>query len=128
MIKVAILVDGGFYRKRAKYLFGEKNPKDRASELVTYCMRHLNQDGFYGNEPVILYRIFYYDCPPALKTVMHPLTQQNHDLGKSDINKWMTSFFEEIIPLIPKGLSVTIYTQVSDIEDEVNGLFTFDRK
>lgn len=35
---------------------------------------------------------------------------------------------EEIIPLIKGGLMGTIYTQVSDVEDEVNGLFTFDRK
>ena len=33
-----------------------------------------------------------------------------------------------IIPAIPKGLSATIYTQLSDIEDEVNGFITYDRK
>ena len=27
-----------------------------------------------------------------------------------------------------KGLSASIYTQVSDVEDEVNGIFTYDRK
>jgi hypothetical protein len=27
------LVDGGFYRKRAKYLWGEKSGADRAKEL-----------------------------------------------------------------------------------------------
>ena len=26
-----------------------------------------------------------------------------------------------------KGLSAAIYTQLSDVEDETNGLFTFDR-
>ena len=35
---------------------------------------------------------------------------------------------EQIIPLIEKGLSATIYTQLSDVEDEVNGLVTYDRK
>ncbi len=33
----AILVDGGFYRKQAKKLFGEKSPSERANELVKYC-------------------------------------------------------------------------------------------
>lgn len=34
----------------------------------------------------------------------------------------------EIIPLIKKqGLSATVYTQLTDIEDEINGIFTFDR-
>ena len=33
-----------------------------------------------------------------------------------------------ILPGIAKGLSVTVYTQLSDIEEEVNGLFTYDRE
>ena len=33
-----------------------------------------------------------------------------------------------ILENIRKGLSGCIYTQVSDIEDECNGLFTYDRK
>ena len=37
MGKTAILVDGGFYRKQAKFLFGEKSPEQRAYELVEYC-------------------------------------------------------------------------------------------
>ena len=35
---------------------------------------------------------------------------------------------EQIIPSIPKGLSAAVYTQLSDVEDEVNGLITYDRK
>ena len=35
---------------------------------------------------------------------------------------------EEIIPCIAKGLCAAIYTQVSDVEDEINGLLTYDRK
>ena len=30
--------------------------------------------------------------------------------------------------LIPQGLCASVYTQVSDIEDEVNGIYTYDRK
>ena len=37
-------------------------------------------------------------------------------------------YLEQVLPLIPKGLSATVYTQVSDVEDETNGLMTFDRK
>ena len=29
---------------------------------------------------------------------------------------------------VPRGLAATVYTQVSDVEDEVNGLLTFDRE
>lgn len=35
---------------------------------------------------------------------------------------------EQIIPLVKEGLSAIIYTQLSDVEDEVNGLVTYDRK
>lgn len=34
----------------------------------------------------------------------------------------------QVIPLIKKGLSATVYTQVSDVENEVNGILTYDRE
>lgn len=34
----------------------------------------------------------------------------------------------EVFPLVENGLSAAVYTQVSDIEEEVNGLMTYDRK
>ncbi len=38
-------------------------------------------------------------------------------------------FEKEVIPCFEKqALSATVYTQVSDVEDEVNGLLTYDRK
>jgi hypothetical protein len=35
---------------------------------------------------------------------------------------------KSILPLVDKGLSATVYTQVSDVEEEINGLVTYDRK
>lgn len=35
---------------------------------------------------------------------------------------------EEILPAIPKGLCAAVYTQLTDVENECNGLFTYDRK
>jgi hypothetical protein len=35
---------------------------------------------------------------------------------------------KQLLPLEGKGLSGAVYTQVSDIEEEVNGLVTYDRK
>lgn len=35
---------------------------------------------------------------------------------------------DEIGPAIADGLSATVYTQLSDVEDEVNGMVTYDRK
>ena len=34
----------------------------------------------------------------------------------------------DVINLIPQGLAGAVYTQVSDVEDETNGLFTYDRQ
>ena len=37
-------------------------------------------------------------------------------------------YLEEVVPSTEKGLCAAIYTQVSDVEDEINGLLTYDRK
>lgn len=37
-------------------------------------------------------------------------------------------YSEEISPLIKKGISGLIYTQISDVEDETNGIVTYDRR
>ena len=91
-VKTAILVDGGFYRKRSRALWGDKSPEQRAKELHDYCMRHLKDK--YENR--YLYRIFYYDCPPISKNIYNPLTSHSEDLGRTDEYVWMTSFLEEL--------------------------------
>ena len=35
---------------------------------------------------------------------------------------------EQVLPSVKKGLCAAVYTQLSDVEDEVNGLVTYDRK
>ena len=35
-MKTAILVDGGFYRRRAFVAYGDKTPSERADELYAY--------------------------------------------------------------------------------------------
>ena len=37
-------------------------------------------------------------------------------------------YLEEVLPCVKKGLCTAVYTQVSDVEDEINGLLTYDRK
>ena len=34
----------------------------------------------------------------------------------------------QVIPLVKKGLCATVYTQLSDVENEVNGILTYDRE
>lgn len=96
MKKVAILVDGGFYRKQARLLFGDKSPKERCEELITYCYRHLRPENNHRSEKD-LYRIFYYDCPPSEKSVWNPITGKTVNLKKSDQYSWTNDFFDYLI-------------------------------
>ena len=46
-----------------------------------------------------------------------------------DLNKAFWKMMDEsLLPLVDEGLCAAVYTQVSDIEEEVNGLLTYDRK
>ena len=92
MSKTAILVDGGFYRKRAKHLWGEHEPKEAVDALITYCWRHLKEH----KQEHELYRLFYYDCQPVDKQMYHPLTGKSVNMRASAEYKWMTKFLSEL--------------------------------
>ena len=48
---------------------------------------------------------------------------------KKDLTKALVRLFEnEVIPAIDLGLSATVLTQLTDVEGELNGLTTYDRK
>jgi len=88
----AILIDGGFYRKRALALWGKKDPLERANELFNYAFKHLDKKD--GSQERELYRIFYYDCPPINKVVYHPLLKRNIEFGKKETYQWTLEFFD----------------------------------
>ncbi len=47
----------------------------------------------------------------------------------ASLTKGYKKLFEKtIIPQITDGLSATVYTQVTDVEDELNGIMTYDRR
>lgn len=37
-------------------------------------------------------------------------------------------YYREVLPAVKQGLAAAIYTQVSDVEDEINGVATYDRR
>lgn len=47
---------------------------------------------------------------------------------KSFQDAYIKLYEKQIIPLIKDGLCATVYTEVSDVEDECNGIVTYDRK
>lgn len=81
MEKVAVLVDGGFFKKRMRVIYGVLSPNDLAEKLINQCYSHLRKHSV-RKDACELYRIFYYDCPPLDKKVLHPLTGQMIDYSK----------------------------------------------
>lgn len=88
--KTAILVDGGYYRKRAASIWGRKSAEDRANELFEYCLLHITAP----DEPRDLYRIFYYDCPGMTRQIVHPLTRNTIDFSTGTVTLWTKKFFD----------------------------------
>jgi hypothetical protein len=63
----------------------------------------------------------------------HSCPRKTYGYGSYETEEDLTRAYEklirtDILPNICRGLSAAVYTQVSDIEDEVNGLLTWDRK
>ena len=92
IVTTAILVDGGFYRKRANHYIGNVSPQIAAETLMHHCYRLLRDKHEQRN----LYRIFYYDCPPIDKNIYNPITKKSVNLGKSSEYAWSMSFLEEL--------------------------------
>ena len=68
------------------------------------------------------------------KTILSKLTaQQKAFYGKTDTEEQLTAaigkmYAEMVNPAIAAGLCGVVYTQLSDVEDEINGLYTYDRQ
>ena len=63
----------------------------------------------------------------------HRSTKKTYGYGacrsKDELTDKIVSAYEKmVIPAIKKGLCGSVYTQVSDIEDEINGMLTYDRE
>jgi uncharacterized LabA/DUF88 family protein len=93
-MQTAIMVDGGFYRQRAKLCLGNVTPEQRAYELHAYCLRHLKDK--HREQLYDLYRIFYYDCPPLDKKIYHPHNKDMLDLSTTDMYRWMNRFLDAL--------------------------------
>lgn len=59
--------------------------------------------------------------------------RNEYGYGKTDTETQLTAaigklYAEMVNPAIPEGLCGVVYTQLSDVEDEINGLYTYDRQ
>ena len=69
----------------------------------------------------------------SLRLLEHSACKKTYGYKKYASSDALTKGFarlmeDTIVPSVKKGYSATIYTQLSDIEEEVNGLLTYDRK
>ena len=48
--------------------------------------------------------------------------------SEEDLAEHYAALIKQIPDLVKKGLNAAIYTQITDVETEVNGLITYDRK
>ena len=70
-----------------------------------------------------------YSCPTEGHMFSDKLFGYKMFKSKKELLEAVLSLYKrEVIPAIKKGLTTAIYTQVSDVEDEINGIFTYDRK
>ncbi len=70
-------------------------------------------------------------CYPVAGHLFNPEKAYGYKSCKTlaDFRKSIEQLYRKrILPAVSKGLCAAIYTQVSDVEDEINGLLTYDRK
>lgn len=100
-MRVAILVDAGFFLKRYNRLV--KNGKDHSPQQVAECLHkwacdHVPYDQ-KKSETNELYRIFVYDCGPFTGNLHHPLTKELVKFGSSPVALFRTAFHERLTQL-----------------------------
>ena len=108
---------GWFWQKKSdvyshhvyfKSLLGTKSPADRPAVISEFGGLSHRVDG-------------------------HVFSKKNYGYGNRETAEELTEslvslYTDEVIPMIKDGASAFIYTQVSDVEDETNGLITYDRR
>lgn len=90
--RVAVLIDGGFFRKRFREVYGyiPTDPKYLAKKLYGMAMSHV------GKSYDLLYRIFYYDCPPLSKKAHNPVSGRSVDFSKEPQALYINQYLEEL--------------------------------
>ena len=83
-----------------------------------------------GDKPLVLSEFGGYSFKPQGhvfnidKTYGYAKYENREEFVKAICNLYLN----EVVPLIPKGLCAAVYTQLSDVEDETNGIMSYDRE
>ena len=101
---------GGDFKSIHYYFFKLKYRREqkRALALTEFGGYARKEPGHTARDKVYGYRVF----------------ERREELEQS-YEKLMT---ETVLPALKEGISATVYTQLSDVEEEINGLMTYDRE
>lgn len=90
----AVLVDAGFFLKRAMYIYGRQTPEATARQLHHIALDHLNDEK--GRRVARLHRIFVYDAAPSEWIGHTPIGKKCVNYGKSELAQWRHSFHQSL--------------------------------
>lgn len=91
----AFLIDGDFFLRRYRAIFGNTPPDIVASDLHKMCLEHLERDK--GKEA--LYRIFFYDCRPLTGEIEHPASGKIINFSETPTALWRNDFHASLVRL-----------------------------
>ena len=99
------------------------------SDVDSYHVYFKKVDLAMGSRPMVLSEFGGYTC----RVDGHCFNENTYGYkkfgNKAELLAGLKSLYNnEIEPLRKKGLSAAIYTQLSDVEEETNGLLTYDRE
>ncbi|WP_415060773.1 NYN domain-containing protein [Flavobacterium sp.] len=102
-MKTAILIDGGFFIRRYKYINGFESSDTAeimAKNIVAYCFKHIHKINNYrlryNLPPTELYRIFYYDAEPFDGDSKNPISGKSISFKNTDLYKFRHALFTEL--------------------------------
>lgn len=91
-IKIAVLIDGGFFIKRFNALYNKDRHYTGAQVAdIMYAMAHK-----HIGKRNILYRIFYYDCMPLDKKAHNPISKKAIDFSKTPEYEFRVELMEAL--------------------------------
>ena len=118
------LDDSRFIDTASGWFVGATSDVD--SEHVYFKPVRLN----YSDKPMVLSEFGGYSYKPE-GHVFNPVNTYGYRFFKDRQafeDALIVLYENEVIPAVEKGLCAAIYTQVSDVEDETNGLLSYDRR
>lgn len=104
VLRIAVLIDGGFFIKKLTRLRSNLRPTPQNVATAAYhlCKRHVERlvhlpEGSKGGQWLDhVYRLFYYDARPYDGIAHHPFLNRRIEFGKTDTALFRQALFAEL--------------------------------